>query len=340
MKLWPQWLPSMRGKRSVALLLALTLCLAGCGGQGSGNRYSVTWYDLFDTVTTVTGYSASQAAFDEEVQALHDRLLEYHRLFDIYNTYEGLVNLKIVNEQAGLAPVQVDSRIMALLSDCKSYYDLTGGVVNVAYGSVLKLWHEARQSSVLPSEVALAAAEAHMSMDAVVLNEAASTVYLSDDKVQLDVGAVAKGWATQRACQTMPEGYLVNVGGNVCATGPKPDGSDWTVGIQNPDGGSVYLRTLSLSRGSAVTSGDYQRYFEAEGRRYHHIIDPATGYPGTLWRSVTVVCEDSGLADVLSTALFLLPQSEGQRLLEKCGAMAIWVDANGTVLISAGLEAQ
>jgi len=132
---------------------------------------------------------------------------------------------------------------------------------------------------------------------------------------------------------------LISVGGNVCATGPKDaNGTPWVIGIQDPDNGSGRLHTLEVTGGSVVTSGDYQRNFAVDGEFYHHIIDPVTLFPSKYWRSVTVVCEDSGLADALSTALFLLPQEEGQRLLNESGAMAMWMDRDGTLFYSPGFE--
>ena len=129
---------------------------------------------------------------------------------------------------------------------------------------------------------------------------------------------------------------LISVGGNVCATGPKDDaGTPWVVGIQNPSGDN-YLHTLYVRNQSVVTSGDYQRYFVVDGVPYHHIIDPVTLQPGAYWRSVTIVCDDSGLADALSTALFLMPQAEGQAILDKFGAQAMWVDAEGNIYYSPG----
>ena len=110
------------------------------------------------------------------------------------------------------------------------------------------------------------------------------------------------------------------------------------VGVQDPDGGDNYLHTLYLTKGSMVTSGDYQRAYMVDGKIYHHIIDPDTLYPGRLWRAVTVVCPDSGLADALSTALFLLPQDAGQRLLDQCESCAMWVDAEGNMFYSTGFE--
>ena len=332
-------------KRLFVLLLALSLLLCGCGTQAEPKQYSATFLTVFDTVTTIVGRDVSEEAFTRKTQAVHDDLLRYHQLFDIYNECEGLNNLKTVNDHPGEA-VAVDKAIIDLLLDCKAYYELTGGRVNAALGSVLRLWHEAREDGLndianayLPDGDALAEAARHTSWDSVVIDEMNNTVTITDPGLRLDVGAVAKGWSVQRAAENAPEGLLISVGGNVCATGPKDkSGTPWVVGVQDPDGGDNYLHTLYLTKGSMVTSGDYQRAYLVDGEIYHHIIDPDTLYPGRLWRAVTVVCPDSGLADALSTALFLLPMEEGQKLLDQCESYAMWVDAEGNIQYSTGFE--
>ena len=163
-------------------------------------------------------------------------------------------------------------------------------------------------------------------------------MYLTDSEQSLDVGAVAKGWAAGKAAAQAPAGMLISVGGNVCATGPKREDTPWVVGIADPEGGEGYLRTLYDRDKAIVTSGDYQRYFELDGVRYHHIIDPKTLYPAARFRSVTVVCADSGLADALSTALFVLPLEEGKALAAKAGAEAMWLDTQGNLSETAGFS--
>ena len=335
-------------RKLFAIVLAMLL-LTGCTSlrqePNQLTQYNASFLTLFDTVTTIVGRYPSEKEFSEVTQTIHDQLLEYHQLFDIYNGYDGLNNLKTVNDNAGIAPVAVDSRIIDLLTDCKAYYELSGGKVNVAMGSVLNQWHVARNASIndpanayTPNPDTLAKAAEHCSFDTILIDEEAGTVFITDPDQRLDVGAVAKGWSLQRVAEETPPGLLISVGGNVFATGPKDDsGTSWVVGVTNPDGGN-YLHTLNIPYGAVVTSGDYQRFYQVGGVTYHHIIDPVTLFPSNYWQSVTIVCEDSGLADALSTALFLLPQAEGQVLLDACGAEALWMDLDGQLYYSTNFE--
>ena len=337
-------------KRVFAAVMALCLLLSGCAvprqAADTTKQYTATFLTLFDTVTTIIGRAESEDAFQKQAQAIHDDLLYYHELFDIYNEYDGVNNLKTVNDNAGIAPVKVDSAIIALLKDCRTYYELTGGKVNVAMGSVLRLWHEARKEGIndpaharLPETAALEEAAEHCSFDSVIIDEAASTVYLSDPDASLDVGAVAKGWSAQRVAESAPQGMLISVGGNVCATGPKlTDGTPWVIGIQDPDQPDKNLHTVFVKEGCVVTSGDYQRAYMVDGKRYHHIIDPETRMPSAWWRSVSVIGADSGLGDALSTALFLMDREEGLALAQRCGVQVLWVDPAGEEYMTSGFE--
>ncbi|MGM9604732.1 MAG: FAD:protein FMN transferase [Faecousia sp.] len=328
-------------KKMIPLLLLLLL-LSGCGEQKQ--VYQTVFLDVFDTVTTLRGYETSEEAFQERAEQVYRALLEYHRLFDIYHDWPG--GLKQVNDRAGIAPVKVDSAVLELLMDCREDYEKTGGRVNVAMGSVLSLWHQAREAGLndpehaaLPDMDALREAANHTSFDTVLLDEDAGTVYLSDPDQRLDVGAVAKGWSAQRVSQLLPEGYMLNVGGNVCTRGAKPGGEKWNIAVQSPNVGEDNLCVVSLAGQSLVTSGDYQRSYTVDGKSYHHIIDPDTLMPSSYWRSVSILCEDSGLADCLSTALFLLPLEEGRALAEECGAEVMWVDAGMNITQTPGFTA-
>lgn len=333
-------------RKLLSLILIFTLSVCACApAEPERKQYTASFLTLFDTVTTIVGRAESEEAFQEKAQRIHDELLYYHQLFDIYNSYEGMNNLKTVNDQAGIAPVVVDRAVIDLLADSKEYYSLTNGRVNIAMGSVLSLWHDARSdgeddplNAYLPEEAKLLEASDHTSIDDIVIDFQASTVYLADPQMRLDVGAVAKGWSAQRVAESLESGLLISVGGNVCATGPKDaDGTPWVIGIDNPDG-EGYLHTVYVSQGSVVTSGDYQRWYIVGDTLYHHIIDPDSLYPARYWKSVTIVCEDSGLADALSTALFLLPYEEGLAVLHQCDAEALWMDQDGKLFYSTGFR--
>ena len=223
-------------KRRVWALALAALLLSGCAAQGAfgrePRRFEASFLTLFDTVTTIVGYAETEEDFQAAAQTFHDQLLEYHQLFDIYHDYDGLNNLKTVNDSAGGDPVPVDPRIISLLLFCRELEELTGGKVDVTMGSVLALWHEARSQGVdgpeeaaLPGQTALEEAARHTGFSLLEIDQEASAVRLIDPLARLDVGAVAKGYAVEQVCRSSPAGLLVSVGGNVRATGPKPEGN-------------------------------------------------------------------------------------------------------------------
>ena len=342
-------------KRLAGTLFALLLAasLTGCGLTDAPDRQTATYLDVFDTVTTVTVYGTDKESFAADEERLHALFTEYHRLYDIYHAYPGMNNLKTVNDAAGGEPVPVDDRILELLEYGLSVYEQTGGRVNILFGPVLRLWHDCREaaaadpdSAALPPQAALAAAAAHTDPACLVLDRAAGTVRLTDPQARLDVGALAKGYAVEQAAQFAEEALgwtsaLLNVGGNVRAVGSK-GGRDFVIGIQNPDTDSAqsYRMTVGVQNAAVVTSGDYQRYYTVNGQRYAHIIDPDTLYPAAFVRAVSVICPDSALADVLSTALFLMPVEEGVALVDRLdGVEAVWMLPDGSTRYSAGFAA-
>ena len=307
--------------------------------------------DYFDTVITIVGYENTEAEFDAVADLVLSELGEYHRLYSIYHRFDGLENLCTVNELVDGAhrTVTVDKRIIDMLLYAKEVYALTGGTVNVAMGSVLSLWHDYRElgsddpavASLPPMDKLKLAAE-HTDITKMVIDEENFTVTLTDPEMKLDVGAVAKGYATEMVARLLEEkgitGYILNVGGNIRSIGTKADGTEWTVGIEDPKG-EDYLAYLEVSGESVVTSGSYQRYYTVDGKRYHHIIHPETLMPAENFASVSVVCKDSGLGDALSTALFCLPLDSGLELVESMPEIeAMWVDENGNKTTSSGFE--
>ena len=302
----------------VAVLLAGILC--GCSQE---KRFSVTWLDLFDTVCSFTAYCESREVFDAMAEEVHAELLSYHRLFDAYHEYEGVVNLCSLNARAALSPVRVEPPLYAILEDAVSLCRLSNGKLNAAMGAVLRLWHEASAlGTELPALSALQSAALHCDIGALVLDN--GCVSFSDADLKLDLGALAKGFSAQRIFDGFSGNWLLNLGGTVAAKGVKPHGESWQVAVSNAVTGGT-LCTVALKDALCATSSDSQRYFIVDGIRYSHIIDPDTLYPPTLHRQVTVICGDGTLADALSTVLFLLPQEEGEKLAERCHAKAMWL---------------
>lgn len=331
-------------------LLLQSVSLAGCGTEFE--KYSTYSFDYFDTVTTITGYAKSQEQFDEIADGALEELSEYHKLFTIYHRYDGMENLCTINEPVDgkHRTVTADPRIIDMLLYAKEMYEKTDGTVNIAMGSVLSLWHEYRTEGIdepwvaklPPMEKLLEAAE-HTDINALVIDEEAGTVTLTDPEMKLDVGAIAKGYAVEMVARSLEEqgvtGYVLNVGGNVRTVGVKEDGSKWTVGIENPeeDSEEEYLAYLELAGESLVTSGSYQRYYVVDGERYHHIINPETLMPSEGYVSVSVVCNSSADGDALSTALFCMDFEVGAELIESLpDTEAMWVLQDGTRMESSG----
>jgi len=286
------------------------------------------------------------------LDVFYDELKEYHQLYDIYNDYEGVNNIKTINDHAGVEPVEVDDRIIQMLEEAVDMYKLTDGKMNVAMGSVLSIWHEYREAGIanpeqaeLPPQKELVEAAKHMDITKMVIDPEKKTVYLEDPDMSLDVGAIAKGYAAEMASRKVEEAglkhALISVGGNIRCIGTKPDGEKWVVGVQNPDTTSSerYLHRLSLDGMSLVTSGTYQRYYTVDGVNYHHIIHPDLLKPWDRYSSISILSADSGTADALATAVFNMELDDGMKLIEsQDGVEAMWIEADGTEHYSSGFK--
>lgn len=338
-------------KKLFSVILALLLCLTGCSSFGQ-TRYRAQFLTLFDTVTEIVGYAQNKELFTNQVEQIHEELQQYHLLYDIYQEYEGVANLKTLNDHAGQAPVTVDRKIIDLLLFSKQMYAQTNGRVNIAFGSVLKLWKQYREQGIedpehaaLPPMEALKEAALHTNIEDIVIDEQKSTVFFKDPALQLDVGAIAKGYAVEAVCESAKargvSHMLVSVGGNVRAIGQKSLFEPFVVSLKNPDieAEDASLASVKLSEEALVSSGDYLRYYTVGGKQYHHIIEPDTLMPAEYYRSVSILCPDSGIADALSTVAYLLDYEQSRALVEQFkGTEALWVFPDGTIRATAGFE--
>ena len=334
-------------KRVLCFLSAILLLLPGCANAAKEEETSspqgMVYYTFFDTVTYVYSYANDSAERFKSLSAECAHILkEYHELFDIYHEYEGISNLCTLNKNAGIAPVEMDERLIEFLQKAKDLCPETNGEMNVMLGSVLKLWHEAREDGTyIPTLEELQEAAEHCSIDSLIIE--GNTAYISDPLASIDVGAFGKGYATEMAVDYLEkagaEGYVLNVGGNIRTIGEKPDGSKWKTAIKDPlDHTSSIAAKVSISDISCVTSGVYERYFTVDGVKYHHIIDKDTLMPAAYYASVTVLLKDSGLADALSTALFCMDEESGTELAGKFGAEILWIYPDGKQSSTPGME--
>ncbi len=340
----------------VSIILVASL-LSGCQmGQKEYVRYDDNFFGTFDTIVQIIGYTKTEDEFDSYVEKINSRFQELHKLYDIYSNYEGINNVKTINDNAGIEPVKVDKQVIDLIKFSKDWYNRTGGKINIAMGAVLKIWHEYREeaerdpaNAKIPSMEELSEASEHIDIDKVIIDEEKGTVYLEDEKMSLNVGVVAKGYAVEVVTkEVIEDGFvsgIIDAGGNARIIGKPLDyvREKWGIGIQNPNESIVsdkgVLDVVFVDNASVVTSGDYQRYYVVGDKRMHHIIDPKTLMPGDYYRAVTIITEDSGVADFLSTTVFLTPYEEGRALIDSLeGVEAIWIMPDGTLKATDGAK--
>jgi len=293
----------------------------------------------FDTVTKMIILAVDQNEFEDSRFFVEQELWRYHRLFDIYDDYPGMTNIKTINDRAGSA-VACPEEILDLIAFGIECEERSHGRVNIAMGSILSLWHEARTHSnanpsqaFIPDQQALEDAAAHISIDDVKIDREKGTVTLLDPKMSLDVGAIAKGYTVEKIARALTDrGFragALDAGGNVRVIGHNLiKNTPWRIGINNPieNANHSIIEIVEVADRSVVTSGNDQRFFVYAGKRYSHIIDPATYQPAEYHDSVSIITEDSGLADMLSTTLMMMTEIDGRTLLSSFpGCEALWV---------------
>ena len=314
-------------RKTIALLLALLL-FACVGCEAQPKPLQRTDY-LLDTVVTLTLYDAREADLDAAFK-------EIRRLNDLLDAYDPFSDLGWVQAAAGVKPVAVSPETMELLLFAKEMYERTGGYLDATVGPLIDLW------DIRPTESELNRALGLLGMEDLVLDEAQGTAYLPRPGMRLDLGAFAKGYIADKIKALLLDrgvkSAVLDLGRNILLIGEKPDGAPFSIGVQSPMNSGDLLRVLSLRDKSLVTSGTYERYFEHDGRRYHHVLDPFTGFPADRdLLAVTVLSDSSLWGDALSTACLLLGEEEGLKLVDSIPqAEALFVRADGTVVTSAG----
>ncbi|WP_373483922.1 FAD:protein FMN transferase [Acetobacterium sp.] len=320
----------------VAVLFLMVL-LSGCDQGKTVSRSDF----LLDTFVSITLYGESdESLLDkpfERIAALNSSL----------TAFDAASDLGLIKENAGIKPVIISEDTYRIIEKSLEYSQKSDGYFDVTIGPLVDLWGiHSPETKEAPVPEAINEAKAKIDYTKIVMNPGDQSVYLTDAGMSVNLGAIAKGYIADEVMAVLKEEgvehAIINLGGNVLVMGGKADKTDFGVGVEDPrNPGNGYLGVLSLKDGSVVTSGDYQRYFvDAAGKRYHHILDPFTGYPADSGLiQVTVVTAASVDADSLSTTLFLLGLDEGLKKVEDWPDMeAIFITNENKIVVTNGLK--
>lgn len=326
----------------IFLMIILILCsITGCS-KNSTPQTKAGFY--FDTAISISIYTIH----DEEPDTIEaDAIM--NDAFSLCAHYESLLSATIEGSdidrinKAGGAPVTVDPDTATLLKEALSYCALSDGKFDITVGELVRLWDfssktmESKSAHEVPSDEKIQAALSHVGYQNVTV--VGNTVTLKDPAASIELGAVAKGYIADRLTDFLKsEGVtsaIIDLGGNLAVIGNKPDGQPFHLGIKKPfsQTGEV-ITALPASDTSLVTSGIYERYFEKNGQRYHHLLDATTGYPldNTL-SSVSILCPSSLKADAFSTLCYLLGEEKGRELIASTpDTEAVFIRKDGTII--------
>lgn len=332
-------------KRITALLLAaLAVCgLTGCGGTRDPDEAQESIQVIaMDTAMVLTAYGK------ESTRAVYDAEEEVRRLDALLSRTSGSSEVSMLNG-AGGEMVPVGAEICTLIQTAGDFTEATGGAFDITIAPVVSAWGFTTDSYQVPDREALQTLLESVGMEHVHLSGGSARL---DPGTMIDLGGIAKGYTADRVAEIFQEHAVprgkVELGGNILVIGDKPDGTAWRVGVQDPkhpDKADGLVCVLNLTDAFAVTSGSYQRYFEQDGKRYHHIIDPATGCPADSGlTSVTVVADSARgngtMCDALSTALFVMGEDKALDFWRSgvYDFQLVLVTEDGRVVVTEGLK--
>lgn len=333
--------------KAAAVLFVCTSLTLVCTACRMKKAVPARTFIAFDTVCTI---NACGAGNDALYDACEDRLAELEQLFSAHISTSDVCR---VNNAAGVHPVPVSSEVMTVLLTAREYAEKSSGAFDPTIGPLVALWGIGTPDEHVPSDTEIAAARALVNWKHLVLDEEAGTAFLEKAGMALDLGGIAKGFAADELVGLLKNAgvtsALVDLGGNVYVLGGRPaesgsavTGEAWRVGIKNPfkpeEGAGLRVDAADMS---VVTSGNYERFFEADGVRYHHILDPKTGWPAENgFVSCTIIDSSSLIADVLSTTVFVLGREKGIDFLEKDGKKGVCISSDGTVDVTDDMQTQ
>lgn len=326
------------------IALSIVLYLAGFAPESreepedyGGFRSGVTY--AMNTVIEQKWYGESA---DTVYTGMETKIREIESVLSLHLSQSEIAS---INENAGVQPVEVSQRTFDLLQRAKELSEQSDGAFDITIAPVVELWGITSDHPHVPTDEELAQAMALMGLEDLVLDEEACTAYLTRPGMAIDLGGIAKGWTADQLREYARElgaerGY-VSLGGNLMIIGERPDGDPFKFGLRDPQGdASTYLGTVTLEDGyTMATTGGYERYFEEDGIRYHHVLDPRTGYPADSdLLSVAVISKDGTLADYLSTTLFVQGLEAAKAAAGSEDYALVMVDQENNVWISGSLR--
>ena len=340
---------------SASVLLSLVLMFqTGCGGEApSSSPQTDTASEspprvlrrAVKAMGTVFSTSILLADRDEETakEAADAAFAEIVRIEKLMSSYrEGSV-VSAVNRAAGEGPVAVPPELRTLIEEALDISKRTRGKFDISFGPLGRLWRFKDPHPRVPASDELAEARKRVDYRKIVVDRDAGTVFLTDKGMSIGLGAVAKGYAVDRAADVLrangfPD-FILYGGGDIYISGKKGSGP-WRVGVQDPRKRGVYFADFDMWKsGAVVTSGDYERFFVLDGKRFHHILDPATGHPATGMVSATIIAPATASADALATGIFGLGIEQGMALIESDPTLeGILIDNSLAPHISSGLK--
>ena len=324
---------------SIVTVLFITLLVSGCFSNSlfSPKPYKETQF-LMDTIIEITAYGPGA---EEGVKA---SFAEFQRLHDLTNNFDESSQVSKISKMAGKSKVVVDPDLVYIITFSQQVSDQLGDSFDITVGPLTQLWGIGHKGEYVPSQVEIDKVLPLVNYHLVEVDQNANTVYLPKTGMALDLGGIAKGYATDKAIEALKArgitSALVNAGGDVRVIGNKPDGTPWRIGVQDPRKSDGISAKLSLTQWDTMeTSGDYQRFMIKDGIRYSHILDPRTGWQPREVASVTMVTNSSIYGDILSKPIFVLGVDKGLKLLQQFpGNEAIIVTTDGKTIITPGLE--
>jgi FAD:protein FMN transferase len=327
----------MQKKAIFGLILSMSLLCSCSRNTQSVYRKAKPVMDTIVTITVVAG-----SGRDAE-RAIEDAFAAIERFGGRINFFSDKSELSMINRNAGIREVKVSPETFDVIEKALYVSEKTEGAFDPTIGPETGLWDFYRKRR--PSDAEVRRKMPLVGYKEVVIDKAASTVFLRKKGMLMDLGAIAKGYAADLAVAALRrdgiEAGIVANAGDIRTFGLKPDGKPWTVGIRNPrqkgEADEIFA-ALPLSDRAISTSGDYERYFIENGRRFHHILDPKTGYPARLCRSVSVITDKGVFTDSFSTGIFVLGPDKGLRLARKLGMEAVIIDSAGVLRTTPGLK--